>query len=418
MSGSLFRREAVEAATSRYGNPVRPIGLASWALTIFLVALLASVTVFMFVGRYARKETVTGVLQPSAGSARIAAVYDGVVAEVYVNEGTLVRAGDPILRISTDRSVVTSSLGPTNLSELVEEGARREALAMARQANAQASIDANSLEDLHARQTGLEADQKELAESLQLQNERVRLARETLEAGRALHERQLFSLLQLRQREEALIAAQQSAGSIERELRRNDAALRQMRSEEGRLRAQVDQARGEVEQSQAQFDQRQSQRLAEQSLILTAGVSGRVVSLQARLGGSVQPGRALAVIVPQGKPLQAELWAPSRAAGFITQGDRVRLMYDAFPYQKFGVGHGRVSSVSGAPVDPQDLAVPIESREALYRIVVNLDEDSVAGYGKRWPLTPGMRLSADLVLDERNLWEWLLEPVIAANRRR
>ena len=418
MSGSLFRREAVEAATSRYGNPVRPIGLASWALTIFLVALLASVTVFMFVGRYARKETVTGVLQPSAGSARIAAVYDGVVAEVYVNEGTLVRAGDPILRISTDRSVVTSSLGPTNLSELVEEGARREALAMARQANAQASRDANSLEDLHARQTGLEADQKELAESLQLQNERVRLARETLEAGRALHERQLFSLLQLRQREEALIAAQQSAGSIERELRRNDAALRQMRSEEGRLRAQVDQARGEVEQSQAQFDQRQSQRLAEQSLILTAGVSGRVVSLQARLGGSVQPGRALAVIVPQGKPLQAELWAPSRAAGFITQGDRVRLMYDAFPYQKFGVGHGRVSSVSGAPVDPQDLAVPIESREALYRIVVNLDEDSVAGYGKRWPLTPGMRLSADLVLDERNLWEWLLEPVIAANRRR
>lgn len=408
----------MEAATSRYGNPVRPIGLASWALTIFLVALLASVTVFMFVGRYARKETVTGVLQPSAGSARIAAVYDGVVAEVYVNEGTLVRAGDPILRISTDRSVVTSSLGPTNLSELVEEGARREALAMARQANAQASIDANSLEDLHARQTGLEADQKELAESLQLQNERVRLARETLEAGRALHERQLFSLLQLRQREEALIAAQQSAGSIERELRRNDAALRQMRSEEGRLRAQVDQARGEVEQSQAQFDQRQSQRLAEQSLILTAGVSGRVVSLQARLGGSVQPGRALAVIVPQGKPLQAELWAPSRAAGFITQGDRVRLMYDAFPYQKFGVGHGRVSSVSGAPVDPQDLAVPIESREALYRIVVNLDEDSVAGYGKRWPLTPGMRLSADLVLDERNLWEWLLEPVIAANRRR
>ena len=132
----------------------------------------------------------------------------------------------------------------------------------------------------------------------------------------------------------------------------------------------------------------------------------------------MQPGRALAVIVPQGKPLQAELWAPSRAAGFITQGDRVRLMYDAFPYQKFGVGHGRVSSVSGAPVDPQDLAVPIESREALYRIVVNLDEDSVAGYGKRWPLTPGMRLSADLVLDERNLWEWLLEPVIAANRRR
>ena len=63
------------------------------------------------------------------------------------------------------------------------------------------------------------------------------------------------------------------------------------------------------------------------------------------------------------------------------------------------------------------LPVPIETREALYRIVVRIDDAAVNGYGRKWALAPGMRLAADMILDERNLWEWLLDPLIAAKRR-
>lgn len=416
-SSNLFRPEALAAATSRFGSPIRPIGLNTTILTGFLLMILVGVSAFLASSSYTRKETVPGVVQPSAGSARVATLSPGVISEVFVAEGQYVEAGMPILQFTSDPSVAANGTAPRALSRLIDAASEREARALTAQSEAQVQENLSALEDLRARESGLQADQAELGRSLKLQHERVRLARETYDAGRALNDRQLFSTLQLRQREEALIAAEQGVGSLERALRQNDASLEQLRAEARRLQAQMHQARAEMQRAQAQFDQRRAEQLVAQASVLVASRSGRVAALQARPGTLVQAGQTLATILPKGERLQVELWTPSRAAGFVEIGAPVRLMYDAFPYQKFGVGRGRVVSIAGAPTNPIDLTVPIESNEALYRVVVELESETVEGYGRNWRLTPGMRLSADLVLDERSLWEWLLDPLIAARRR-
>lgn len=413
----LFRSEALTAATSRLGSPVKPLGLNGFILSGFFVVLLLGVAIFLGVGRYARKETVAGVIQPSVGSAKVTTLSSGVISEVFVEEGQFVEAGAPVLKFAADPSVSMRSEAPRLLSGLISAGADREASALKAQAQAQIQAGELNLEDLRARQAGLAADQTALKNTIAIQRERIRLSEQTLEAGRRLNERELFSDLQLRQREEALLAAQQTLGGYEREMQRNAAALQQAKAEEGRLNVQVGQANAEIERLQAQFDQRRAEQMALQGTVLVAGRSGRVVSLQARPGSTVQPGQALATILPNGARLQAELWVPSRAAGFVEPGAPIRLMYDAFPYQKFGIGRGRVLSISGAPTNPADLPVPIETSEALYRVVVAIDDDGVSAYGRRWALVPGMRLSADMILDERSLWEWLLDPIIAARQR-
>jgi membrane fusion protein len=416
VASDLYRSAALEAATSRFGAPVRPMGVTGWSLTAFLICLFVAVAVFLAVGRYTRKETVLGVLQPASGAVRVTALTTGVVTDLRVTDGQLVKAGDAILVMSTDRSV-TNDRGAESLSDLVGAGSDREAAAIVEQAKARFQSNARSVEDLRARRDGLLADQLQLAGNITLQQDRVRLAQETLDAGRTLHDRQLFSTLQLRQREEALISARQGVASIEREQRRNRASLEQLSAEEGRLLAEAAETTATVHLAQAQFDQRRAQRLSDRAIVLTAARDGRVVALSARPGTAVQPGRTLAVILPEGTKLQAEIWAPSRAAGFIQNRDRVRLMYDAYPYQKFGVGQGTVSSVAGAPTDPADMTVPIEAKEALYRVVVDIESETMSGYGRQWRLAPGMRLTADLVLDDRSFWEWLFDPIIAAKRR-
>ena len=413
----LFRFKATSSATSRLGYPVRPLGVGAKVLTAFLAALLICLFLFLTFGRYARKETVPGVIQPAQGSAPVTMLSGGVISEVLVTEGQSVAAGAPILRFAADPRVSRNGALPVPLSGLITEGAEREAEALSDQADAEVQALSRSLEDVRARKSGLRADQENLTQSLALQRERVRLSEETLAAGRTLYEQQLFAALQLRQREEAVIAARQALGALERQMRQNVALLEQADAEEGRLQAQTAQSRAEVARARAQFDQRRAEQLAAEGTVVVASRAGRVVALQARPGASALPGQAIAVIVPEGAPLQAELWVPSRAAGFVRVGARVRLMYDAFPYQKFGVGHGRVISVAGAPTNPADLPVPIETREALYRIVVRIDDAAVNGYGRKWALAPGMRLAADMILDERNLWEWLLDPLIAAKRR-
>lgn len=417
IASDLYRPSALAEASSRFGSPVRPTGVAGWVLTGFMTILFIAIVLFLVVGRYTRKETVSGVVQPSAGAVRVTALTAGVVSEVRVSDGQIVKTGDPILIMSSDRSVTEGGAAASSMSDLLRVGTEKEAVALLDQAQAQSEGHARSLDDLNAQREGLIADQAQLSENLVLQQDRVRLASETLEAGRSLHERSLFSTLQLRQREEALIAARQGVAAIERERRRNEASLRQLAAEQGRVRAEARASTATAALAGAQLEQRRVQNTSARGFVLTAARSGRVVALAARPGAPVEPGRALAIIIPENGRFQAELWAPSRAAGFVRAGDRVRIMYDAFPYQKFGVGRGVVVSVAGAPTDPADLPIPIETKEALYRVVVELESGTMRGYERQWQLAPGMRLSADLVLDDRSLWEWLFDPIIAARRR-
>ena len=139
-------------------------------------------------------------------------------------------------------------------------------------------------------------------------------------------------------------------------------------------------------------------------------------------GQSVAPASALANLVPQGAVLQAQLYAPSSAVGFVRPGQTVRLRLEAFPYQKFGQLEGRVVQVSRTPLAASELAAqtlagvaPGRPGEAMFRITVGL----VDGQAGRWPqpLVAGMRLQADVLLERRRLIEWLFEPLLGLGSR-
>jgi membrane fusion protein len=130
----------------------------------------------------------------------------------------------------------------------------------------------------------------------------------------------------------------------------------------------------------------------------------------------VQPGQAVLSLLPAGARLEAHLVVPSRAVGFIAPGDAVRLRYQAFPYQKFGHHRGEVARISRSALSAAELPSLTglaAAGEPAYRVVVALDRDSVRAFGKDEPLRPGMRLDADILGEQRKLWEWLFEPLHA-----
>jgi len=152
------------------------------------------------------------------------------------------------------------------------------------------------------------------------------------------------------------------------------------------------------------------------AVIVPAPKGGRV-TLQAREGSSIAEGGALAIILPPGAKLKAQLWAPSRAAGFMQIGDEVRLRYDAFPYERFGAAHGRIIAIASAPTNPRDLPLAMEATEGLYRVDVKLEEQVVRAYERDWPLAVGSRVTADVVLESRSLLSWVVDPLRAVKNR-
>jgi membrane fusion protein len=112
--------------------------------------------------------------------------------------------------------------------------------------------------------------------------------------------------------------------------------------------------------------------------------------------------------------LQAELFFPTRAFGFVRPGQQVRILYDAFPYQKFGTYRGSVTRISHSILTGNETTGPIALKEPAYRVSVALERPDIDAYGLKMPLQPDMLLKADVVLEQRSLMRWLLDPVLSA----
>ena len=128
----------------------------------------------------------------------------------------------------------------------------------------------------------------------------------------------------------------------------NTAQEIQARSDELRalpLRHQAQLA--ELERNRLGVEQELAESESLRQLVIHAPQAGVVTAIVAEAGQTADPGRALLSIVPAGAVLQAHLYAPSRAIGFIRVGDTVRLRYQAYPYQKFGQAQGVVQMKLG-----------------------------------------------------------------------
>ena len=121
--------------------------------------------------------------------------------------------------------------------------------------------------------------------------------------------------------------------------------------------------------------------------------------------------------MPEGSVLEAELFVPSRAIGFIDEGQEVRLLFDAFPYQRFGSFPAEIKAVSGAIMAPEESGAPFPLNEATYRVLARLDEQSLLIADSSVALQSGMKLTANIVLERRSFMDWLLEPLRAVARR-
>ena len=159
------------------------------------------------------------------------------------------------------------------------------------------------------------------------------------------------------------------------------------------------------------------QRIAEisgrRAYVIRAPVDGRIATLQATIGQFADPRQPQMEIIPSESVLQAELFVPTRAIGFVEPGQKVRILYEAFPYQQFGTYGGRVNQISRTVLTKSDTSGPIELKEPSYRVTAVLDRPDIDAYGKHVPLQADMLLRADIILEKRSLMTWILHPLLS-----
>jgi membrane fusion protein len=251
------------------------------------------------------------------------------------------------------------------------------------------------------------------------------MAQKSLQRQQELAGSGFVAAAQVQQKQEELLDLQLRERSAQRNLQALQRDLQAVRADRDALQTQTRTALAQLERSQATLGQEATEADSRNGLTVTAPQTGRVSALTLTSGQAVQAGQTVLSLVPmageQAAGLQAQLFAPSRTAGFVRPGQQVWLRYAAFPYQKFGMAKGEVMGVSRSPIAPQDLpngqaqalVMAAQANEPMYRITVRLPKQSVLAYGEPTPLAAGMSLDADVQQDSRKVWEWLLEPALA-----
>nr|PMK09697.1 hypothetical protein BCU10_20045 [Vibrio splendidus] len=168
-----------------------------------------------------------------------------------------------------------------------------------------------------------------------------------------------------------------------------------------------------IERGISQLETRRIELDNEYEFVITAPESGMVTAIQPSVGSYLTTDTIILNIIPQNSPLEMELLLPTRSAGFVQLGDEVRIRFDAFPYQKFGLVKGQVTNIDQALVLPSDKVFPIKTTEAMYRVRAKLATQAITAYGKQFPLKVGMIAEADIIQEKRSLLEWLLDPIYA-----
>jgi membrane fusion protein len=408
---SLFRQEAIDFQRhSREWGQVAllqplSINFTTWFITI-AVALIIST---LFLGQYSRKETVGGYLTPTSGTSKIFVPQRGTIREIQVNEGQQVREGQPLLTIDTDQ-IAANGLD-VNASMLDTLRSQKDLLTG--QIAAEEQRTKSERERLTAMINGLEIEISQLEAQLTIQGERIRVEEDFVASAAELKKEGYMADADFKRRHVALLEQKQNRSSLNQQLtaRRNQLtetrySLQQLPTV---MAGKIQVLRSEL----ATTEQRIAEVSGRRAYVIRAPASGRVSTLQATVGQFADPRRLQMEIVPNESVLQAELFVPTRAIGFVRPGQEVRILYEAFPFQQFGTYSGRVLKISQTILTKSDTFGPIELKEPAYRITATLDRPDIDAYGKKIPLQADMLLRADIILEKRSLISWLLDPLLS-----
>lgn len=363
--------------------PPRVIRAIGWLLIVMFFTALTAVIVVRV------PDTVRSpfVLVPTDGADPIRAPRLALVAEVHVSESQQVKAGAELFVLRSDevRSWRTELTSAT--SDLQSKAASIQ------------KTEAAYLDRLNIRKNEIARADREVA----FRRQAVVTKRDLLARTSALATDQLVSKATLLSEQLDLDQAEEELTLAEQRLRAADLERRRTETEQAAWRAE---ATAELEKLRARMAALKAplNDSTEDLLSIRAPYDGVVISLtQRNAGNMVEAGQELCQLAPEASTPRARVVLQEQGLSRVAVGHRVRLFFDAFPYQRYGTVAGTLDWISPAAVvstDGQSFIGLVRPTETFIRV----------NQTPR-PLQVGMKGEARIVVGQRRLIEYAFEPI-------
>ncbi len=354
-----------------------------------------------------------GYLLPDAGIIKTYPVKGGIVTELHVKEGDNVVSGQPIAVISVQSGTASGEeIGEKIVSSLLSQKA-----ILLEEKQQQRQLHQSELSRLKQRKTDLAISLSVFNRQSEIMTSRLTLLKTESEQYSTLHGKGYLSDIDYRAQKQKLLIAEQDLEEVNANKASVSSELNQINAELASNPIQFELTIVSLEKQLIELQRQIDEINNTYRFVITAPESGVIAAVSIVQGEFVAVTRPLVSIIPEGAELVAELLLPTRSAGFVREGDEARLRFDAFPYQRFGFLESQVARIDKALIVEGEASLPITLNEPVYRVRTILSAQSVQAYGESFNLKSGMLLEADIVLDRRSIFDWLLDPIYSLRGR-
>lgn len=369
--------------------------------------------------------TARGRLEPKGDTFKLDAPVEGQVAEIKVEEGQTLDAGQVLLELDSELTLAELAQAQAELdgqenrlsqlelmkNQLLEVTIRaQQQRGRAEAATQLAEIDETRHRLEHSQtMQGLAADrlakdQREVERYRGLVEQGVTSEVQLVEAERAV-DTSKWNLnqagLEIRQAESQIKAQQsqyQSAlHATELTLLETQERTKELETQIASTKTEINQTRKQIEALKFQLQQRE----------IRSPIDGVLFELPIeRPGAVVQPGQMIAQIAPQKSTLVLRAHMSSGESGFLEVGMPVKIKFDAYPFQDYGITEGRVTWISPDSEIHETNQGSVEG----FELEVSLEQPYIQTANQRIVLTPGQAATAEVIVRQRRVIDFFLDP--------
>ncbi len=369
-----------------------------------------------------------------AGAVKNAHHFEGgLIEEVLVEEGQVVSAGTPLLRLRPNAAESDlEQLSIKSVSLKMQEKRLRALLRGERfdttsksgrypdlsrdqldLYEAQLALREQEERTLQARLDQRVSEYESLKEEIASAKRAVELTRERVDSVKSLNAKKVVARKEL----------QESLAEHEKNVTRHIALVGRRNA----MRTNIEEARSLQLEAKVKIQKRYVEELAKVTaelaqlehaiakqndlvdrLIVRAPSPGIINHLSFRTRGEVvKAGDLVAKIVPTDNDIVAEVRLNPRDIGHVNVGDDAEIKISTFDPNIFGVVPGKVTKLSASTFQS-------DKGEVYYKAILRLERVSVSASGTTHRITPGMLVQADVVTGRKSLVQYLLKPIYSS----
>ncbi len=395
----------------------------SRALIYLLLLFIAIATAWAWYGQVDIVATAPFRLVPLGKVQNIQAPRSGEIEKIAIHSGDLIAEGQTLFRLRSQETL--KEFRELEQAEIAFKKAEFDLQQTLPQKRILAKETISALEHrVHVMQTAMQTYREALENhtetsqtpdieiEIQFRSAEVEHLKQQYEQNQKLYEKKLISLAALNEAKVRYLSALAELPARMAEINRYEVSLKD-------LKRQILEERLETERTRANFQNaydiaeirlKQAKQAVNRSVdadidLIFAPESGIVTQVLVNTPGQVvNKGQILVTIAPASTPIVAEALILNKDVGLLSSGQKVKLKFEAFPFQDYGIQHGYLKQIS-----PD--AMGDEGSGTVFRGIIDLENTTIFVHGEEKAFMFGMKGAAEIITDRQSILMLALNPL-------